>query len=233
MIKQCAFAECGKDFEAKSPTAKYCSELHRNYDFRKKNPGYRKKGMAGVEPQQQERVQQQPSLLFPSLSVDKLHKIQSLDPASQMVFDLLKEQNSELRNELKTKTKEFTDEIKALNAKIETLSREKSDLEKSRDNAQRAVDAKPTGLAGLVSSQPDLLKEALPILAGLVDKIMKPSEAVPPFVQWLKAQPEPFQQDFMSMVSAVMQDSKRMEMINRSLMAANPQQEVAGASRYS
>lgn len=234
--KECLY--CRTEFEAKSPKAKFCSELHRNYYFRQHNPGYRsKKTLAGVDDQgeAQTPVTRQQQQLFPSLPVEKFHKMQSLDPASQMVFDLLREQNAELRNELKTKTKEFAEEIKALTAKVETLTREKMDLEKSRDDAQRAVEAKPTGLAGLVSNQPELLKDALPVLAGIVDKIMKPSEPVPPFVQWLRAQPEKFQQDFMAMVGAVMQNTDRLEMINRSLMTASSsqQQEMAGSSRYS
>lgn len=235
MIKQCAYSECGKEFEAKSPKAKYCSELHRNYDFRKNNPGYRKRTMAGID-QPMNQLTQDNNPLIPALPVQKLNRIsQQLDPASQMVFELLKEQNAELRSELKQKTKDHADEIKKLTEKLEVLTREKSESEKARDEAQRNLSAKPTGLAGLVSSQPDLIKDALPILSGFLEKVMKPSETLPPFVVWLKAQDEKFQQDFMAMVSAVMQDTKRLEMVNRSLMSASsPQQQVvAGASRYS
>lgn len=232
--KNCLY--CGNEFEPKSPNAKYCSDLHRNYHFRQQNPEYRKrKGMAGIADEPPGN-QQSLKLSTPSLPVEKLHKItQSLDPATQMVFDLLREQNSELRNELKAKVKEHADEIKALNAKIESLSIDKRELEKSRDDLQRSVDAKPSGLAGLALTQPDLMKEALPILAGLADKIFKQPEPVPPFVVWLKSQDENFQKEFMGMVSLVMQDKTRLEQINRSLMtASSPQQQsIAGAGRYS
>lgn len=230
MTRACAY--CGNQFEPKSPKAKYCSQLHRNYAFRQQNPGYRKKrNLAGME-QSPVNVQQDAQQTIP---VDKIHRIsQQLDPASQIVFDFLREQNAELRAELKTRTKEHADEIKALNAKIETLSKEKSEMERFSDDLQRAVEAKPTGLAGLVSSQPDLAKEAIPILSGLVEKLLKPSEPVPPFVQWLKMQPEKFQQDFMAMVGAIMQDTNRLESISRSLMtASSPEQQVEGTSRYS
>lgn len=230
MIKKCEYSECGKEFDAKSPKAKYCSELHRNYDFRKKNPTYRRKQtMAGID---------QPMIEFnnTALPVQKLNRIsQQLDPASQMVFELLKEQNADLRAELKEKVKDHADELKKLTEKIETLTHEKTALEKERDQAQRSLDAKPTGLSGLISNQPDLIKEAMPILSGLVEKILKPSEPLPPFVVWLKAQDEKMQQDFMAMVSAIMQDPRRLETVSRSLMSASApqQQQVPGASRYS
>lgn len=232
MTKNCAY--CGAAFDAKSPTAMYCSELHRNYAFRKNNPGYRrKKAMGGIDQPALVNAQATSTQIIP---VEKFNRIsQQLDPASQMVFELLKEQNADLRTELKTKIKEHADEVKALKEKIETLTREKSEMEKSRDEAQRNLDAKPTGLAGLVQTQPDLLKEFMPVLAGLAEKVLKPTEPVPPFVQWLKMQPSKFQEDFMAMVGAIMQDSQRLEVINRSLMSASSpeQHQASGSSRYS
>jgi hypothetical protein len=223
---------CGKEFESKFGAAKFCSTTHRSSYFRKQNPGYRgkKKNLNGSE---------QLSSTSMTIPEKKLERISNqLDPASQMIFDLMKEQTADLRE----KNKELTDENKTLLKEKGELNathvKEKAALEKQVEDLNRALNDKPTGLNGFLSDSEvknKLVDGLLAMGQSFMDRNAAQQQQLTggtqelPMVSWLRGQPEPIQKDFMAMVSKLAEDNaklaERLASINRSLMGVAPQQQ--------
>jgi hypothetical protein len=141
-------------------------------------------------------------------------------------------------------------ELKELRKKYEALQEEKTSIEKQLDEASRELKEKPTGLSGIVQSNPDLAKTAmemgLPLLAGLGEKLIAwistqqqqpkqlngATEAEPgtnPIWLWLIAQPKEIQENFVMLLEkldATGRAKDYLESWNRQLMRVVPKNNV-------
>jgi len=142
-------------------------------------------------------------------------------------------------------------ELKELRKKYEALQEEKTSIEKQLDEASRELKEKPTGLSGIVQSNPDLAKTAmemgLPLLAGIGEKLIAwittqqqqqpkqlngATEAEPgtnPIWLWLIAQPKEIQENFVMLLEkldATGRAKDYLESWNRQLMRVVPKNNV-------
>lgn len=133
-----------------------------------------------------------------------------------------------------------------LKDKYEALQKEKLDLKEQLDEVTRKLTEKPTGLSGVISGNPDLLKSALemgmPMLAGIMEKIgtmissqpgqkqlaattqQESGEANPVWV-WIVAQPQEVQVSFVALLEkldAIGKTAEYLESWNRQLMRVVP-----------
>ena len=153
----------------------------------------------------------------------------ALEPSAQFIIDTLKQYNRDL-----------ADTCKEQAGKIETLTKEKNDLEKERDKALNDLNAKPSGLAGFAQNPENIkevVKEIPTILKGITDAIIAARTPAQKqiagtdqgsgeheLVQWLASQPEEIQVAFITMVqslNAITDAKQRLEYItyiNRSTM---------------
>jgi hypothetical protein len=220
-----------------SRRGKYCSDSCRNKHFHILHPGRRSLGNAGTPVNSTHHL--------PAIPTEKLNNVANkLDATSAVIFDILREQNRELRQQVEKITEKFERELKEKSEKIDALRKEKADAEKARDDAQRALDAKPTGL-GALTSQPETLKqlvlEGLPMLGEVIKNIKglaAEGAEVPPFVAWLRKQPQEAQQSFMQLMAIFVQAPEQfpamLETAKRSLMSASApeQKQHLNGSRY-
>jgi hypothetical protein len=207
--KICKLAECGKEFETKAHNAEYCSESHKFKDYRRNNP--RKKQLGSVH--------------NGVLAIAKATPTQR--PQLDALGDFMVRSVERERDKLDT---ELTD----LKKKYESLKEKNSDLEKQLDNANRSIGEKPSGLMGLVQSNPDMLNKALelgmPLLNTLAEKLMSTGSpqkqlAAPdenPVWTWLISQPKDIQEQFVMLLEKLDVTEKKkdyLEAWNRTLMS--------------
>lgn len=196
---------CQKEFPAKTSKAKFCSDQHRNAHFQKNR--IRKPGLSGAT-QQQAPTQEPRSTHIPVHSLQKITN--QLDPASQMIFEIYKTQNSELRAELKEKNDEVKSLTKEKSDSVTKLQSEKSELQKQVDELTRNIDAKPTGLNGLLSNvdtQNKLIDGGLAMLASFLEQKQQATQqqlgapAENAMMQWISALDKESQSKFMRIAS--------------------------------
>lgn len=138
-------------------------------------------------------------------------------------------------------------ELKELRTKYETLKQSKTEIEKQLEEATRALNEKPTGLSGIIQSNPDVLNQAMqmasPILAGIGEKLATwltsqnapkqlgeaatPAQSENVIWLWLKAQTPEVQEHFVMLLEkldATKRTKDYLESWNRQLMAVVPKQ---------
>ena len=218
--KICKLAECGKEFETKAHNAEYCSESHKFKDYRRNNP--RKKQLGSVH--------------NGVLAMAKATPIQrpQLDPLGDFMVRSVERERDKLETELKE-----------LRTKYEKIKDEKAQLEKEADQAVRKLEEKPTGLSGILQTNPQLAEQALtigaPLLAGLAEKVMnwldnkdpqkQLSEANPQgqgneVYTWLVNQTPEIQKSFVMLLEGLQASGKIQDYLNawnRSFMGARKQ----------
>jgi hypothetical protein len=231
---------CGNAFESKQKQAKYCPGTdHKTKHFRQLHPEYRKQKEYKRKHLNGSEQSSTPTHMIPVNAMQKISN--QLEPASQMVFNLMKDQNAELRDQLKELKDDNKTLLKEKTDAAAAHAKEKAELQKQIDETTRALDEKPTGLGALVSdkdNQSRLIDGVLAIGQGLLDSFgpkqqqqLSGGEELP-MVKWLKSQSPQVQKDFMAMASmladpaAESQLAERLANINRSLMnAAQPAQQ--------
>ena len=218
--KNCKLVECGKEFETKAHNAEYCSESHKFKDYRRNNP--RKKQLGSVH--------------NGVLAMAKATPIQrpQLDPLGDFMVRSVERERDKLETELKE-----------LRTKYEKIKDEKAQLEKEADQAVRKLEEKPTGLSGILQTNPQLAEQALtigaPLLAGLAEKVMnwldnkdtqkQLSEANPQgqgneVYTWLVNQTPEIQKSFVMLLEGLQASGKIQDYLNawnRSFMGARKQ----------
>lgn len=224
--KICKLPECGKEFETHAHNAEFCSSSHRD-KYRRKH-----KITLGNAPQAQGA---QPNAKPSAKAFAKA--MPTLDPLGDFMVRTVERERDKLDTELTELRKKF-----------ETLKEKNLDLEKQLDNATRAIGEKPSGLMGLVQSNPDMLSKALelgmPLLNTLAEKLMSgsaqkqlaaPDEANPVWM-WLVSQPKDIQEQFVMLIEKLDGTEKKkdyLEAWNRTLMSVvkKPVTATAGYNR--
>jgi len=228
MKKTCTY--CGVEFEAKSDSAKFCKTSHRNLY----GQGYRwnPTTLKGVREHKPEKAfaNTQPNTMRQNMR----QTLPQLDVLGQFMVEQVKRERDKLETELKE-----------LRTKYEKIKDEKAQLEKEADQAVRKLEEKPTGLSGILQTNPQLAEQALtigaPLLAGLAEKVMnwldnkdpqkQLSEANPKgqgneVYTWLVNQTPEIQKSFVMLLEGLQASGKIQDYLNawnRSFMGARKQ----------
>lgn len=249
--------QCGCDISHMHSDAKFCKPGHRSaYNQKQARKNKSLGGGPEIFPGFTTAAQTEMPVLaaplpatpkpVPQVDTQKLNRISNqLNSSDQLVFKLLMDQNKDLKDDLKTATKEHAVEMKELNGKIDTLMRDKAALEKNLADVERQLGDKPKGLSGFLSQNPETVKstilEGLPLLVDVLKTIKGESSTnLPPFVQFLYKQPEDVQRNFMTIMQTIMANEQEfpvhVQNITRGLMApaGEAQKQVSGTGgRYS
>jgi hypothetical protein len=218
--KICKLAECGKEFETKAHNAEYCSESHKFKDYRRNNP--RKKQLGSVH--------------------NGVLAIAKATPTQRPQLDAL---GDFMVRSLERERDKLEAELKELRTKYEKIKDEKAQLEKEADQAVRKLEEKPTGLSGILQTNPQLAEQALtigaPLLAGLAEKVINWLDNKDPQKQlseanaqgqgnevytWLVSQTPEIQKSFVMLLEGLQASGKIQDYLNawnRSFMGARKQ----------
>jgi len=230
VVKNCAY--CGKEFETDASYKKYCGNNHKKMA----NGGYVYDKATGKG--------HRPGLGLLTASPSKPIMKESHSVTTPQLDAL----GSFMVKTVERERDKIEEELKKLQTKYETLKDQKSTLEKQLDEATRALTEKPTGLSGIVQSNPDFannaLNAAIPLLNGLGEKLVQwitssgPKQLTGgpgaeqstqgnanPIWQWLIAQPKEVQENFVMLLEKLDATGKAkdyLESWNRQLMRVIP-----------
>lgn len=227
MEKNCAY--CNKLFTTDRPNRIYCTDSHRAMATR----GNSKKQLNGelfpVAEQPQPQPQTQPQKQTQMKDLFNAQKLPNqLDPVSSFIVKQLERERDKLE-----------EKIKKLESKNESLITEKDKLKEDLIDLQDQIKAKPTGLAGFASSNPDMIKTAmevgLPKALELIERFMsKPAPQLQlgggeagtqstnhPVWAWLTKQPEDIQRSFVLLIEGLEKSgdiAKKLNYFNTTFM---------------
>lgn len=208
VTKKCL--HCGNEFQALKSSAKYCSDYHRLLAFKQRRVEQPKQDLPIETPKAMSISSQRPPI--------------QLDPVTQFMINRLE---SEIKDLKESNTRKET--------KIETLTREKSELEKEVQELEGQLSAKPTGLSGIVQTNPGIIEKVFETmgphlgesLGKLISKftdggdVMKGLPEADAINNFLMQQTEEVRKAFYSMInSLVMQQAKikdNLDIINKIL----------------